>query len=167
MSELNVKIQYYARVFRIEHYHFEARQKSSLYKALREICGCLALLMVDFFAFQERTVIRFRKSLPGEVSPDGGRTRVQREVGYARNVVSCFLGSYVQIPEIVRYDAADIAKLSDAVRPRRPGKLFSHTSDISRRSLSLLLYRFLHRIRRDSHGNILAGKIQSLRDSFL
>ncbi|XP_018362441.1 PREDICTED: inositol-pentakisphosphate 2-kinase isoform X1 [Trachymyrmex cornetzi] len=68
----------------------------------------------------ERTVIRFRKSLPGEVSPDGGRTRVQREVGYARNVVSCFLGSYVQIPEIVRYDAADIAKLSDAVRPLRP-----------------------------------------------
>ncbi|KAG5348225.1 IPPK kinase, partial [Acromyrmex charruanus] len=69
---------------------------------------------------QERTVIRFRKSLPGEVSPDGGRTRVQREVGYARNVVSCFLGSYMQIPEIVRYDAADIAKLSDAVRPLRP-----------------------------------------------
>ncbi|KAG5311740.1 IPPK kinase, partial [Acromyrmex insinuator] len=68
----------------------------------------------------ERTVIRFRKSLPGEVSPDGGRTRVQREVGYARNVVSCFLGSYMQIPEIVRYDAADIAKLSDAVRPLRP-----------------------------------------------
>lgn len=68
----------------------------------------------------ERTVIRFRKSLPGEVSPDGGRTRVQREVGYARNVVSCFLGSYVQIPEIVRYGAADIAKLSDAVRPLRP-----------------------------------------------
>ncbi|XP_018312712.1 inositol-pentakisphosphate 2-kinase [Mycetomoellerius zeteki] len=68
----------------------------------------------------ERTVIRFRKSLPGEVSPDGGRTRVQREVGYIRNVVSCFLGSYVQIPEIVRYDAADIAKLSDAVRPLRP-----------------------------------------------
>ncbi|XP_071652377.1 inositol-pentakisphosphate 2-kinase isoform X2 [Temnothorax longispinosus] len=68
----------------------------------------------------EHTVIRFRKSLPGEVSPDGGRTRVQREVGYTRNVVSCFLGSYVQIPEIVRYDAADIAKLSDAVRPLRP-----------------------------------------------
>ncbi|XP_012059967.1 PREDICTED: inositol-pentakisphosphate 2-kinase [Atta cephalotes] len=68
----------------------------------------------------ERTVIRFRKSLPGEVSPDGGRTRVQREVGYTRNVVSCFLGSYVQIPEIVRYDAADIAKLSDAIRPLRP-----------------------------------------------
>ncbi|XP_011875856.1 PREDICTED: uncharacterized protein LOC105566452 isoform X2 [Vollenhovia emeryi] len=69
---------------------------------------------------REHTVIRFRKSLPGEVSPDGGRTRVQREVGYARNVVSCFLGSYVQIPEIVRYDTADIAKLSNAVRPLRP-----------------------------------------------
>ncbi|XP_011640537.1 inositol-pentakisphosphate 2-kinase isoform X2 [Pogonomyrmex barbatus] len=68
----------------------------------------------------EHTVIRFRKSLPGEVSPDGGRTRVQREVGYARNVVSCFLGSYVQIPEIVRCDGADIAKLSDTIRPHRP-----------------------------------------------
>jgi len=95
---------------------------------------------VYFFVFQERTVIRFRKSLPGEVSPDGGRTRVQREVGYARNVVSCFLGSYVQIPEIGRYDAADIAKLSDAVRPFRPGKLFSHTSEISHRFLSLLIF---------------------------
>ncbi|XP_029659168.1 inositol-pentakisphosphate 2-kinase isoform X1 [Formica exsecta] len=70
----------------------------------------------------ERRVIRFRKSLPGEVSPDGGKTRAQREVWYARNVVSCFLGSYAQIPEIVRYDAADIAKLSDAIRPRRPEK---------------------------------------------
>ncbi|KAL0113513.1 hypothetical protein PUN28_012575 [Cardiocondyla obscurior] len=68
----------------------------------------------------ERTVIRFRKSLPGEVSPDGGGTRVQREVGYARNVVSCFLGSYVQIPEIVRYGVADIAKLSGALRSFRP-----------------------------------------------
>jgi len=85
------------------------------------------LYQVYFFVFQEHTVIRFRKSLPGEVSPDGGRTRVQREVGYTRNVVSCFLGSYVQIPEIVRFDATDIAKLSDAVRPHRPGKLFSYT----------------------------------------
>ncbi|XP_067204702.1 inositol-pentakisphosphate 2-kinase isoform X2 [Linepithema humile] len=71
---------------------------------------------------QERSVIRFRKSLPGEVSPDGGGTRVQREVGYARNMVSCFLGSYMQIPEIVSYDAADIAKLSDVIRPLRPAE---------------------------------------------
>ncbi|XP_070150382.1 inositol-pentakisphosphate 2-kinase isoform X2 [Polyergus mexicanus] len=70
----------------------------------------------------ERRVIRFRKTLPDEVSPDGGKTRAQREVWYARNVVSCFLGSYAQIPEIVRYDAADIAKLSDAIRPFRPEK---------------------------------------------
>ncbi|XP_029167586.1 LOW QUALITY PROTEIN: inositol-pentakisphosphate 2-kinase [Nylanderia fulva] len=70
----------------------------------------------------ERRVIRFRKSLPGEVSPDGGKTRAHREVWYARNVVSCFLGSYAQIPEIIRYDAADIAKLSDAIRPHRPEK---------------------------------------------
>lgn len=77
--------------------------------------------------FQERKVIRFRKSLPGEVSPDAGRTRVQREVRFARNVISCFLGSYVQIPEIVRCDATDIAELSDIIRPLRPGKFFTHT----------------------------------------
>ncbi|XP_050458474.1 inositol-pentakisphosphate 2-kinase isoform X2 [Cataglyphis hispanica] len=70
----------------------------------------------------ERKVIRFRKSLPDEVSPDGGETRAQREVWYARNVVSCFLGSYAHIPEIVRFQAADIAKLSDAIRPHRPEK---------------------------------------------
>ncbi|XP_011333172.1 inositol-pentakisphosphate 2-kinase isoform X2 [Ooceraea biroi] len=70
----------------------------------------------------EHKVIRFRKSLPGEVSPDAGKTRVQREVRFARNVISCFLGSYMQIPEIVRYDATDIAKLSDVIRPLRPEK---------------------------------------------
>lgn len=70
----------------------------------------------------ERRVIRFRKSLPGEVSPDGGKTRAHREVWYVRNVVSCFLASYAQTPEIVRYDAADVAKLSDVIRPHRPEK---------------------------------------------
>ncbi|XP_020288678.1 inositol-pentakisphosphate 2-kinase isoform X1 [Pseudomyrmex gracilis] len=65
-------------------------------------------------------VIRFRKSLPDEVSPDAGETRVLRELGYARNVVSAFLGSYMQIPEIVRYDSTDVAKLSDAIRHLRP-----------------------------------------------
>lgn len=70
----------------------------------------------------ERRVIRFRKSLPDEVSPDDGKTRVQREVWYARNVVSCFLGSYAQIPQIVRCDAADVVRLSDAIRPHRPEK---------------------------------------------
>lgn len=74
------------------------------------------------FAFQRQGVIRFRKSLPDEVSPDAGETRVLRELGYARNVVSAFLGSYMQIPEIVRYDSTDVAKLSDAIRHLRPGK---------------------------------------------
>ncbi|XP_032679023.1 uncharacterized protein LOC116847778 isoform X2 [Odontomachus brunneus] len=71
---------------------------------------------------QECKVIRFRKSSPGEVSPDGGEARVLREVGFAKNVVSCFFGPYMYIPEIVRYDAADMAKLSDAIRHRRPEK---------------------------------------------
>ncbi|XP_014488732.1 PREDICTED: inositol-pentakisphosphate 2-kinase isoform X2 [Dinoponera quadriceps] len=71
---------------------------------------------------QERKVIRFRKSSPGEVSPDGGEARVLREVGFASNVVSCFFGSYMHIPEIVRCDAADITKLSDTIRHCRPEK---------------------------------------------
>jgi len=92
----------------------------------------LALLGL-LFAFQERRVIRFRKSLPDEVSPDGGKTRVQREVWYARNVVSCFLGSYAQIPQIVCCDAADVARLSDAIRPHRSGinSLPTHIEDIA------------------------------------
>ncbi|XP_019700909.1 inositol-pentakisphosphate 2-kinase isoform X2 [Harpegnathos saltator] len=69
---------------------------------------------------QERKVIRFRKSPPGEVSPDGGELRALRELGFARSVVSRFFGPYVHIPEIVRYDATDIARLSDAIRHRRP-----------------------------------------------
>lgn len=79
------------------------------------------------FAFQRQGVIRFRKSLPDEVSPDGGKMRVLRELGYARNVVSAFLGSYMQIPEIVRYDKNDVVKLSDAIRHLRPGNPFFHT----------------------------------------
>lgn len=91
---------------------------------MRSISALLGLFIYLFFFFlQERRVIRFRKSLPGEVSPDGGETRAQREVWYARNVVSCFLGSYAHIPEIACYQAADIAKLSDAIRPHRPGKI--------------------------------------------
>ncbi|XP_018398954.1 PREDICTED: uncharacterized protein LOC108776749 [Cyphomyrmex costatus] len=84
----------------------------------------------------ERTVIRFRKSLPDEVSPDSSKIRVQREVGYTRNVVSYFLGSYLQIPEIVRYDAADIAKLSDAVHPLRPAASVVNGNPPSRRPIA-------------------------------
>lgn len=65
---------------------------------------------------------------------------MQREVGYARNVVSCFLGSYMQIPEIVRYNAADIVKLSDLIRPLRPGKLFFSPSYIYFTSLHICIF---------------------------
>ncbi|CAL7941404.1 unnamed protein product [Xylocopa violacea] len=71
---------------------------------------------------QERKVIRFRKSLPNDVSPDGGKQRAEREVEFARFVASCFLGPYAQVPEILRYDARDIAKLSEAIRPLRSDK---------------------------------------------
>lgn len=73
--------------------------------------------------FQERKVIRFRKSLPDDVPPDGGKQRVEREVKFVRFVASCFLGPYTQIPEILRYDMKDIVRLSEAIRPLRPGKI--------------------------------------------
>nr|XP_034188564.1 uncharacterized protein LOC117608095 isoform X2 [Osmia lignaria] len=71
---------------------------------------------------QERKVIRFRKSVPDDVSPDGGKQRVEREVKFVRFVASCFLGPYTQIPEILRYDMKDIVRLSEAIRPLRPDK---------------------------------------------
>lgn len=77
--------------------------------------------------FQEHKVIRFRKSLPDGVSPDGGKQRAEREVEFVRFVASCFLGPYTQIPEVLRYDARDIAKLSEAIRPLRSGNLLKIT----------------------------------------
>lgn len=71
---------------------------------------------------REYKVIRFRKSLPDDVSPDGGKQRAEREVEFVRFVASCFLGPYTQIPEILRYDMKDIAKLSEAIRPFRSDK---------------------------------------------
>ncbi|KZC14890.1 PREDICTED: inositol-pentakisphosphate 2-kinase [Dufourea novaeangliae] len=71
---------------------------------------------------QERKVIRFRKSLPDDVPPDGGRQRAEREVEFVRSVASCFLGPYTQIPEILRCDAKDIARLSEAIQTLRPEK---------------------------------------------
>ncbi|XP_043800806.1 inositol-pentakisphosphate 2-kinase isoform X3 [Apis laboriosa] len=71
---------------------------------------------------QEHKVIRFRKSVPDNVSPDDGKQRAEREVEFVRFVASCFLGPYTQIPEILRYDAKDITKLSEAIRPLRSDK---------------------------------------------
>lgn len=71
---------------------------------------------------QERKVIRFRKSLPEEASPDDGKLSVEQEVEFAKNVVSWFFGSYAQIPEILRYDMKDIGRLSEAIRDLRPEK---------------------------------------------
>ncbi|XP_068972143.1 uncharacterized protein Ipk1 isoform X3 [Bombus flavifrons] len=72
--------------------------------------------------FAEQKVIRFRKSLPDDVSPDGGKQRTERQVEFVRFVAFCFLGPYTQVPEILRYDAKDIAKLSEAIRPLRSDK---------------------------------------------
>ncbi|XP_043510557.1 inositol-pentakisphosphate 2-kinase isoform X5 [Frieseomelitta varia] len=71
---------------------------------------------------QERKVIRFRKSLPNAVSSDSGKERIKQEVEFVKFVAFCFLGQYTQIPEILRYDAKDIAKLSEAIRTLRSDK---------------------------------------------
>ncbi|XP_076641299.1 inositol phosphate kinase 1 isoform X2 [Halictus rubicundus] len=71
---------------------------------------------------QEHKVIRFRKSLPDDVPPDGGKQRAEREVEFVRSVASCFLGRYTQIPEILRCDVKDIARLSEAIQTHRPEK---------------------------------------------
>lgn len=85
---------------------------------------CSFLLFLRFRTFQEHKVIRFRKSVPDNVSPDDGKQRAEREVEFVRFVASCFLGPYTQIPEILRYDAKDITKLSEAIRPLRSGNSF-------------------------------------------
>lgn len=84
---------------------------------------CFFSLFLCFHTFQEHKVIRFRKSVPDNVSPDDGKQRAEREVEFVRFVASCFLGPYTQIPEILRYDAKDITKLSEAIRPLRSGNL--------------------------------------------
>ncbi|XP_076639205.1 inositol phosphate kinase 1 isoform X2 [Colletes latitarsis] len=71
---------------------------------------------------QEHKVIRFRKSLPDDVPPDGGKQRAERELEFVKSVASCFLGPYAQIPKILRYDVKDIARLSEAIQPLRPDK---------------------------------------------
>ncbi|XP_078048955.1 inositol phosphate kinase 1 isoform X2 [Augochlora pura] len=71
---------------------------------------------------QEHKVIRFRKSLPDDVPPDGGKQRAEREVEFVRSVASCFLGRYAQVPEILRCDAKDIVRLSEAIQMHRPEK---------------------------------------------
>ncbi|XP_054011248.1 inositol-pentakisphosphate 2-kinase isoform X1 [Hylaeus anthracinus] len=71
---------------------------------------------------REHKVIRFRKSLPDDVPPDGGKQRAERELEFVRCVASCFLGPYAQIPEILRYDEKDIARLTETIRPLRPDK---------------------------------------------
>ncbi|XP_024946722.1 uncharacterized protein LOC107273612 isoform X2 [Cephus cinctus] len=69
---------------------------------------------------RERKVVRFRKSSPGEVSPDAGRARVEREVDFLRSVISGFLGCYVQTPYILRGNQDDMAALSEAIYAFRP-----------------------------------------------
>ncbi|CAK9826549.1 Inositol-pentakisphosphate 2-kinase [Anthophora retusa] len=71
---------------------------------------------------QEHKVIRFRKSLPDNVSPDGGKQRAEREVEFVRFVASSFLGQYTQIPEILHHDMKDIARLMEVIQPLRPDK---------------------------------------------
>ncbi|XP_043676843.1 inositol-pentakisphosphate 2-kinase isoform X2 [Vespula pensylvanica] len=89
----------------------------------------------------EQKVIRFRKSLPRETLPDNNdddddeddedddddddddeKIRVKREVEFVRHVVSGYLGSYIEIPEIVRYDTKDVSKLLEIIRQFRPEK---------------------------------------------
>ncbi|XP_035742460.1 inositol-pentakisphosphate 2-kinase-like [Vespa mandarinia] len=85
----------------------------------------------------EQKVIRFRKSLPRETLSDNNdddedvdendgnddeKIRVKREAEFVRHVVSGYLGSYVRVPEIVRYDAKDVTKLLEIIRPFRSEK---------------------------------------------
>ncbi|XP_043504266.1 inositol-pentakisphosphate 2-kinase [Polistes fuscatus] len=86
--------------------------------------------------FQEHEVIRFRKSsLPGENLPDNNddddddddndeeeKIRVKREVEFVKHIVSGYLGSYIRIPKIVRYDTKDVAELLQIIHPFRPDK---------------------------------------------
>ncbi|XP_048511329.1 uncharacterized protein LOC105684001 isoform X2 [Athalia rosae] len=69
---------------------------------------------------RERRVLRLRKSPPGETSTDAGRARAVREIEFLRNVISGFLGGYVQPPEMLCGTPEDMIKLSEAIRPLRP-----------------------------------------------
>ncbi|XP_033220856.1 inositol-pentakisphosphate 2-kinase [Belonocnema kinseyi] len=68
----------------------------------------------------EHKVIRFRKSDPGESSPDGGFSRVKRERDFIKVVLSSFLRPYLDVPEILRYDRTELAKFSETIRSLRP-----------------------------------------------
>ncbi|XP_015174309.1 PREDICTED: inositol-pentakisphosphate 2-kinase [Polistes dominula] len=82
----------------------------------------------------EHEVIRFRKSsLPGETLLDNNdddddddkkeeKIRVKREVEFVEHVVSGYLGSYIHIPKIIRYDGKDVNKLLQIIHPFRPDK---------------------------------------------
>ncbi|KAI4486844.1 hypothetical protein M0804_006214 [Polistes exclamans] len=85
--------------------------------------------------FQEHEVIRFRKSsLPGETLPDNNyddndddndeeeKIRVKREAEFVKHIVSGYLGSYIRIPKIIRYDTKDVAELLQIIHPFRPDK---------------------------------------------
>lgn len=112
---------------------------------------CSFLLFLRFRTFQEHKVIRFRKSVPDNVSPDDGKQRAEREVEFVRFVASCFLGPYTQIPEILRYDAKDITKLSEAIRPLRSGnsfilsKLFLYIKIFIENTINIILKFYLSR----------------------
>ena len=75
-------------------------------------------------------MIRLRKSAtagggsssPPEEEDEEDARRARREVDFIRAVISGFLGCYVCVPEILRCDPAEIARLSEKIRPARPGK---------------------------------------------
>lgn len=79
---------------------------------------------------------------------------------FVRDVVSCFLGTYAQIPEIVRCDATDMAKLMDVIRPLRPGKFSSKLENQNRSftSLSSLVLVFIVRILAKHNSPLLLGR---------
>lgn len=82
---------------------------------------------------KERKVLRFRKLLPQDVvSPEiAGFQRVEREVEFVKFVASCFLGPYLQIPEIICVNTENVTQLLEAIRHFRPDeRCWKKTVDI-------------------------------------
>ncbi|XP_057319303.1 inositol-pentakisphosphate 2-kinase [Microplitis mediator] len=69
-----------------------------------------------------RSVLRFRKiKSPDELPADGGRSRVEFEYKFYKEIITKYLGNFVKEPKIIKYHPRDIPHWNKRIEPHRSG----------------------------------------------
>lgn len=67
-------------------------------------------------------MLRFRKiKSPDELPADGGRSRVEFEYKFYKEIITKYLGNFVKEPKIIKCHPRDIPHWNKRIEPHRSG----------------------------------------------